>query len=79
MIMSDPLQKFAVFGTVKVGERGQIVIPAKARKLFNIKPRDLLLVVGNKDGGMGLVIVKAEKMKELALSVLSSIGSNEES
>ena len=27
-----------IFGTVKVGERGQIVIPKEARELFNIKP-----------------------------------------
>jgi AbrB family looped-hinge helix DNA binding protein len=77
--MSDPFQKWTVFGTVKVGERGQIVIPAKARRLFNIKHGDLLLVVGNKEGGMGLFFIKAEKMKEIALSVLSSIASNEES
>jgi bifunctional DNA-binding transcriptional regulator/antitoxin component of YhaV-PrlF toxin-antitoxin module len=27
-----------IFGTVKVGERGQIVIPKKARDVFSIQP-----------------------------------------
>ncbi|MDD4714671.1 MAG: AbrB/MazE/SpoVT family DNA-binding domain-containing protein, partial [Candidatus Absconditabacteria bacterium] len=36
-----------VFGTVKVGERGQIVIPKKAREIFNICPQDSLLVLGD--------------------------------
>ena len=31
-----------VFGTAKVGDRGQIVIPKEARELFNIKPGDTL-------------------------------------
>ena len=36
-----------VFGMVKVGDKGQIVIPAKARKIFDIKPGDNLLVLGD--------------------------------
>ena len=35
-----------VFGTAKVGDRGQIVIPKEARELFNIRPGDTLLVLG---------------------------------
>ena len=31
-----------VFGTAKVGDRGQIVIPKEARELFNIEPGDTL-------------------------------------
>jgi hypothetical protein len=31
-----------IYATVKVGDRGQIVIPSEARKDFNIKPGDLL-------------------------------------
>ena len=34
------------FGTVKVGERGQIVIPKEARDKFNIKAGDSLVVFG---------------------------------
>ena len=41
---------------VKVGEKGQIVIPAKARKLFDIKPGDNLIILG--DEGQGIAIIK---------------------
>lgn len=57
-----------IFGTVKVGERGQIVIPKEARELFNIKPGDTLLVLG--DDEQGIAISKADVMKELALKIL---------
>ena len=41
-----------VFGTVKVGERGQIVIPKEARELFGIRPGDTLLVLGDEKNGL---------------------------
>ena len=44
-----------IFGTVTVGEKGQIVIPAKARKLFHIKPGDDLMVLGDIDQGLALI------------------------
>lgn len=44
-----------VFGMVTVGEKGQIVIPAKARKVFCIRPGDRLLVLG--DEGQGIAII----------------------
>lgn len=44
-----------VFGLVKVGERGQIVIPKKAREIFNIKTGNRLIVLGDtKQGGIAL-------------------------
>ncbi len=45
-----------VFGMVKVGDKGQIVIPAKARKIFDINPGDNLIVLG--DEGQGIAIIK---------------------
>lgn len=54
--MQDQQEGKYMFGVVKVGERGQIVIPAEARKVFNIKAGDALLVLGDtKKGGMALV------------------------
>ena len=44
-----------MFGTVTVGERGQIVIPVKARKVFDIKAGDDLLVLGDIEEGLALV------------------------
>ena len=63
-----------IFGTVKVGERGQIVIPKKARDVFNINPGDTLLILG--DERKGIAIVKADIMKNFATKILKSIGRN---
>ena len=43
-----------LFGNVKVGERGQIVIPKEARELFGIKPGDKLVVLGEEGQGLAL-------------------------
>ena len=53
-----------MFGVVTVGDKGQIVIPAKARKLFDISPGDQLIVLG--DEGQGLAIVKTERFLAVA-------------
>ena len=44
-----------MFGTVTVGEKGQIVIPAKARKIFRIHPGDSLVVLGDITQGLALI------------------------
>lgn len=41
--------KSKIYSAVKVGKRGQVVIPAKLRKLFGIKPRDRLMVFTEPD------------------------------
>lgn len=53
-----------VYGTVKVGERGQVVIPAEARKELGIKAGDLMLVIGTpmKDG---VALIRAEAVQEM--------------
>ena len=56
-----------LFGLVTVGDKGQIVIPAKARKLFDISPGDTLVVLG--DEGQGLAIIKADHFLSLAKMV----------
>lgn len=43
------------FGVVKVGEKGQIVIPAKARKVFDIQAGDNLIVLGDEAQGIALI------------------------
>lgn len=43
------------FGSVTVGERGQIVIPKKAREVFKIKPGDQLLMFGDEERGIGII------------------------
>lgn len=44
-----------IFGTVTVGDKGQIVIPVKARKIFQIQPGDALIVLGDEKQGLALM------------------------
>ena len=56
-----------LFGMVTVGDKGQIVIPAKARKIFEISPGDQLVVLG--DERQGLAIMKSESILAFADAV----------
>lgn len=58
-----------IFGLVKVGEKGQIVIPAKARKIFDIAPGDNLIVLG--DEGQGIALIKEKGLLGLINSAKS--------
>lgn len=40
--------------TVKVGEKGQFVIPKEAREVFNINPGDTLIVLGDVEQGLAI-------------------------
>ena len=62
--MAVPPKGKHLFGLVTVGDKGQIVIPAKARKLFDISSGDQLVILG--DEGQGIAIVKAESFLTLA-------------
>ncbi len=44
-----------IFGTVKVGERGQIVIPKEAREIFHIQPGDQLMLLGDEESGLAII------------------------
>ena len=56
-----------LFSLVTVGDKGQIVIPAKARKIFHISPGDRLVVLG--DEAQGLALLKEEQLLGLANAV----------
>lgn len=62
-----------VFGTVKVGEKGQIVIPRDARVTFGIKPGDTLLVLGDDENG--LIVSRPEVVTDMASRIFSRIDS----
>ena len=50
-----------IFGTVRVGERGQIVLPKQARDVFNIKPGDRLVILGDESlDHPGIAMMKEE-------------------
>ncbi len=57
-----------LFGICKVGEKGQIVIPKEARKIFDIKSGDSLVLFG--DEKRGLALVKAEVFSGVAESLM---------
>ncbi len=57
-----------IFGTVKVGEKGQIVIPKEARELFGITPGCTLLVLGNDD--KGIIVTKPDVINNIAAEIL---------
>jgi len=59
-----------VFGTAKVGDRGQIVIPKEARELFNINPGDTLLIIGEES--KGLIVSRPELLRDLADDIFES-------
>ncbi len=40
--------------TVKVGEKGQIVIPKEARDIFDINPGDTLIILGDEQQGIAI-------------------------
>ena len=69
------------YGATTVGERGQVVIPAEARREFDIAPADKLLVFGGPHGHF-LILARAEAMTELiarASSIMASVAETLES
>ncbi len=51
-----------IFGVVKVGDKGQIVIPKDARNLYGIKPGDALIVLGDE---RGMAMLKTEIFQDV--------------
>ncbi|MBR4869894.1 MAG: AbrB/MazE/SpoVT family DNA-binding domain-containing protein [Oscillospiraceae bacterium] len=60
-----------IYGTAKVGDRGQIVIPKEARTQFHIKPGDTLLILGN--DAHGLIVTRPEVLSDLADKIIEDI------
>ena len=56
---------------VKIGEKGQFVIPKKARELFDFQPGDEILVLG--DTQRGIAILPKAKQQDTMKQVFSEI------
>ena len=54
-----------MFGTVKIGEKGQILIPKEAREVFGLNPGDKLLMLGDEKRGIALVKMDDTILQEL--------------
>lgn len=56
---------------VKIGEKGQFVIPKEARELFGLQPGDEILVLG--DTERGLAILPKEKQQDVMKQIFRSV------
>ena len=74
MTMKMPADKF--MSSVKVGEKGQIVIPKEVREMFNIEPGDMLLLLADKK--RGIAIVDNDGLLDMARNIAGFAGKKEE-
>ena len=59
-----------IFGAVKVGDKGQIVIPRDARRQYDIKSGDALLLLGDQNG---MALVKTQIFEDLVGQVMEGL------
>ena len=57
--------------SVKIGPKGQIVIPKEARTLFGVQPGDTLLILG--DEQMGIIVTKPEVIENAAMKIFEEM------
>ena len=69
--MAIQFPKGKYISMVKVGEKGQIVIPKDAREVFRIKSGDKLLVMGDEE--QGIAIVKTDAFQSFASFILDAL------
>ncbi len=60
-----------IFGTAKVGEKGQIVIPKEARTIFQVKPGDTLLILGDEE--TGIIVTKPDVLRDAAIEIFGKM------
>lgn len=65
-----------IFGTVKVGEKGQIVIPKDAREIFGISSGDTLLILGDEKNG--IIVTRPDVINEAAMKIFKNIDVEEQ-
>ena len=57
--------------SVKIGPKGQIVIPKEARTLFGVQPGDTLLILG--DEQTGIIVTKPEVIEDAAMKIFEEM------
>lgn len=67
---------YHIFGTAKVGEKGQIVIPKEARKLFQVEPGDTLLILGDEKNG--IIVTRPDVIRDAATQIFENLRNGEE-
>ncbi len=73
--LSKKVPKF--YGSVTVGERGQVAIPAEARRDLSITPAAKLLVFGGPEKG-ALILIKAESVTEFITNATTMLSNFEQ-
>lgn len=71
--MEFPNGKFAWM--VKIGEKGQFVIPKEARDLFDLQPGSEILVLG--DEKRGIAILPKEMQQEYITKIFTEMNQGE--
>jgi AbrB family looped-hinge helix DNA binding protein len=68
----SPIHNKKLYGTATVGTKGQIVIPAEARKELKIEEGDRLYVIGSPESGF-LGLLKEEALQEIMQHMTAQI------
>ena len=66
---------YHIFGTAKVGEKGQIVIPKEARTIFGIEAGDTLLIIGDEKNG--IIVSKPDVIESAAEEIFRNMQKEE--
>lgn len=62
-----------MFGTIVIGERGQVVIPKQARDMLGLKAGDMLVVLGDENPGTaGLALIPSELFMKVTKEMLKA-------
>ncbi len=64
-----------IFGTATVGEKGQIVIPKKARDQYGVKPGDDMIILGDE---LGIAMLKSDRFLHLVQLATSAFDGEDE-
>lgn len=64
--------KSGCFGAATVGEKGQVVVPAEARRAFGIEKGDKLLFFGGPEHGV-MVLIAAERVSDMVSRTLEEL------
>ena len=59
-----------IFGVVKVGDKGQIVIPKDARNVYDIKPGEALMLLGDRNG---MALLKTAIFQEMVSKAMEGL------
>jgi AbrB family looped-hinge helix DNA binding protein len=62
--------------SVKIGPKGQIVIPKEAREMFSLQPGDTLVLLADKK--KGIAIQTAEKLNPMLRKVFAALPDGED-